>query len=83
MNLDQMTLKTQDALQDASSLARQKDHSEIGCEHLLYALLRQKDGTVPPLVERIGVQSEVLLKELDSIVYSYPRVSGNAQVVLS
>lgn len=83
MNLDQMTLKTQDALQDASSLARQKDHSEIGCEHLLYALLRQKDGTVPPLVERIGVQSEVLMKELDSILDSYPRVSGNAQVVLS
>ena len=83
MNLDQMTLKTQDALQDAASLARQKDHSEVGCEHLLYALLRQKDGTVPPLVERIGVQPEVLLNELDSLIASYPRVSGNANIVFS
>ena len=83
MNIDQMTIKTQEALQDASSLARQKDHSEIGCEHLLYALLRQKDGTVPPLVERVGVQSEVLLNEVESLLNSYPRVSGNTQVVLS
>ncbi|MBR7079136.1 MAG: ATP-dependent chaperone ClpB [Treponema sp.] len=83
MNIDQMTIKTQEALQDASTLARQKDHSEIGCEHLLYALLRQKDGTVPPLVERIGVQSEVLLNEVESILNTYPRVNGNANVVLS
>ncbi len=83
MNIDQMTIKTQEALQDASTLARQKDHSEIGCEHLLYALLRQKDGTVPPLVERIGVQSEVLLNEVESLLNTYPRVNGNANVVLS
>ena len=51
-----MTLKTQQALQDASALAQQKDHSEIGLEHLLTALLKQSDGTIPPLVERVGVQ---------------------------
>ena len=46
MNYDQMTLKTQDAIQEANSLAQQKNHSEIGPEHLLHALLRQKDGTI-------------------------------------
>ncbi|MBQ2081444.1 MAG: hypothetical protein II461_06750, partial [Treponema sp.] len=56
MNFDQMTLKTRDAFQEANSLAQQRDHSEIGCEHLLYVLLKQEDGTVPPLVERVGVQ---------------------------
>ena len=83
MNYDQMTLKTQDALQGANSLAQQRDHSEIGCEHLLYALLNQKDGTVPPLVERVGVQPEVLLKETENLLDSYPQVKGVAQMSLS
>ena len=83
MNYDQMTLKTQDAIQEANSLAQQRNHSEIGAEHILYALLKQKDGTIPPLVERIGVQSEVLLKEVDSLLSSYPQVSGNAQMAFS
>ena len=56
MNYDQFTLKTQDALQQASSLAQQNDHSEVGLEHILATLLEQKDGMIPPLVERIGVQ---------------------------
>ena len=83
MNYDQMTLKTQDAIQEANSLAQQKNHSEIGPEHLLYALLRQKDGTIPPLVERIGVQSETLLGEVERLLDSYPQVSGNVQMAFS
>jgi len=83
MNYDQMTLKTQDALQEASSLAMQKNSSEIGNEHLLSALLKQKDGTVPPLVERIGVQLAALLSELNNLLDQYPTVTGNTQMTLS
>ena len=54
MNYDKMTVKVQDALQSASALAQQKDHSEIGTEHVLYALLTQEGGIVAPIVERIG-----------------------------
>ncbi len=84
MNYEQFTLKTQDALQSASQIAQQNDHSEIGAEHILVALLEQKDGIVPPLVERIGVQCEVLLKEAKSLLDSYPKVTGYAaQMTLS
>ncbi len=83
MNYDQMTLKTQDAIQEASSLAMQKNTSEIGNEHLLIALLNQKDGIVSPLVERIGVKPSTLLAELNNLVDQYPTVSGNVQVTLS
>ena len=83
MNYDQMTLKTQDAIQEAGKLAMQKSSSEIGNEHLLTAMLRQKDGTIPPLVERIGVQPETLLSELDQLIDQYPTVSGNTQMTLS
>ena len=83
MNYDQMTLKTQDAIQEAGKLAMQKSSSEIGNEHLLTAMLRQKDGTIPPLVERIGVQPETLLAELEHLIDQYPTVSGNTQMTLS
>ena len=83
MNYDQMTLKTQDAIQEANTLAQQRNHGEIGAEHLLYALLKQKDGTIPPLVERIGVQSETLLSEVENLLASYPQVSGNVQMSFS
>ncbi|MBQ9538964.1 MAG: ATP-dependent chaperone ClpB [Treponema sp.] len=83
MNYDQMTLKTQDAIQEANNIALQKSSSEIGNEHLLTAMLRQKDGTIPPLVERIGVQPETLLSELEHLIDQYPTVSGNTQMTLS
>ena len=83
MDYEHFTLKTQDALQQASALAQQKDHSEIGLEHILDALLKQKDGIVPPLVERIGVPAETLLRENDALLASYPTVRGNVQMSLS
>ena len=83
MNYEQMTLKTQDALQEASALAQQKDHGEIGNEHILTALLNQKEGVISPLVERIGVQPSVLLQELSSLLDLYPQVRGAVQLALS
>ncbi|MBQ9631231.1 MAG: type VI secretion system ATPase TssH, partial [Treponema sp.] len=83
MTFEKFTLKLQDALQNASSIAQQKDHSEIGCEHILIALLNQQDGIVKPLVERIGVQSSVLLKDLEILLEKYPVVRGNVQMALS
>ncbi|HAK68054.1 MAG TPA: type VI secretion system ATPase TssH, partial [Treponema sp.] len=83
MNYDQMTLKTQDALQEASALAQRSDHSEVGLEHLLYALLSQKDGTIPPLVERIGLNVNTILSKVKSMLDSLPSVRGNVQMTLS
>ncbi|MBQ7539017.1 MAG: AAA family ATPase, partial [Treponema sp.] len=83
MNYEQFTLKTQDALQEASSLAQQNDHSEIGLPHLLVAMLEQKDGITSPIVERIGVQKEALLEAARNLLNTYPKVTGNVQMQLS
>ena len=83
MNYDQFTLKTQDALQQASAIAQQNDHSEIGLPHLLVAMLEQKDGITLPIVERIGVQAGELLSAAKNLLNSYPTVTGNVQVQLS
>lgn len=83
MNYEQFTLKTQDALQEASALAQQNDHSEIGLPHLLVAMLEQKDGIAVPVIERIGVQKEALLEAAKNLLQTYPRVTGNVQMQLS
>lgn len=83
MNYEQMTVKMQEAIQAAGSLAQQRDHSEIGSEHLLYAMLSQEDGIIPPLVERIGIQPQSLLNGLEPLLDSYPVVRGQAQLSLS
>ena len=78
-----MTIKLQEALQESNSIARQRDHSEIGNEHILKALLEQKDGLVPPLVECVGIPSEKLISQIDSLLSQYPVVRGNTQMALS
>lgn len=83
MEYDKFTLKTQDALQNASALAQKNDHSEIGLEHLLSSLLSQKDGIVPPIVERVGVSVQGLQKQVDDLLLSYPKVTGNVQMHLA
>lgn len=83
MNYEQMTIKLQEALQTASSIASQCDHSEIGNEHILKAFLEQKDGLIPPLVECVGIPKEKLLGETEKLLNQYPVVKGQAQLALS
>lgn len=83
MNYEQFTVKMQDALQSASVIAQQNDHSEIGTPHILLSLLQQKDGIIPPLTERIGVPVQQLINDVLELVNGYPRITGNAQISLS
>ena len=83
MNYENFTIKTQQAIQDASSIANKNDNSEIGTAHILQALLEQEDGLIVPIVERIGVPATELLKKIKDIILTYPKVSGAAQVYLS
>ncbi len=83
MDQDKMTIKAMDALQEASSVARQNDHAEITNEHILIALLEQKDGIIAPLVERIGMDAGALAGQARRLLDSLPRVSGAANLTLS
>ena len=83
MNYENFTIKTQEALQEASSIANKNDNSEIGTEHVLQALLEQQDGLIAPVVERVGVPSIELTKKVHDIVAANPKVSGAAQVYFS
>ncbi|MDR2659632.1 MAG: ATP-dependent chaperone ClpB [Spirochaetaceae bacterium] len=84
MNYDKFTIKAQEALNEASTLAQKSDHAQIEGEHLLLALIEQKDGIVPPLLERIGVNPNTLAEECRTRIAALPKVYGDAaQVYLS
>lgn len=83
MNYEKFTIKTQEALQEASSIAIKNDNSEISTEHVLLALLEQPEGLVTPIVERIGIPSLDLQKKVKDIILSNPKVSGTNQVYFS
>jgi ATP-dependent Clp protease ATP-binding subunit ClpB len=76
MNLDKLTLKSQEALQDAQRLARESSHQEMDGEHLLLALLGQAGSLVPELLARIGVPPARLQPDLEKELARRHKVQG-------
>jgi len=83
MNLDKFTIKSQEALQAAQSLADGSGHAEILPEHLVVALLQQPEGLVKPLLARLGVDAAQLELALVQHLDKQPKVVGAADRHLS
>jgi cytochrome c oxidase accessory protein FixG len=64
MRIDRFTQKMQEALQSAQDLASQYNHSEIGNEHFLLALLQQPEGISRPLLDQLQVPVDQLQQQL-------------------
>jgi ATP-dependent Clp protease ATP-binding subunit ClpB len=78
MRYDKMTIKTQEALQEAASLVHEHNHQILDTEHLLLALLRQEDGIIPPLLDRLGANRKDLERRTEEILQSKPKVYGDS-----
>ncbi|HEX8042654.1 ATP-dependent chaperone ClpB [Candidatus Deferrimicrobium sp.] len=83
ISLDKLTVKSQEALQDAVRLASERSHAEVEGEHLLCAFLRQEGGVTGELLARTGVSSQRLLSEVEGLLASLPKVSGGVSRGLS
>ncbi|HEX9100481.1 MAG TPA: ATP-dependent chaperone ClpB [Candidatus Dormibacteraeota bacterium] len=83
MRLDKFTEKAQEALQDASELARGLGQQAIEPEHLILALIHQQEGVGRTLLERAGVSVQALEPALVSSIERLPKVSGGQQVLSS
>src|SRR5947209_3269824 len=73
---DRLTEKTQEAIQQAQTLAQEAQHQEITPEHLLLALLQQPDGTVPPIVQQVGVDPTRVASDVKAQLDKLPKVYG-------
>jgi ATP-dependent Clp protease ATP-binding subunit ClpB len=76
MRLDKFTIKAQEALQAAQSLADQRGHQTLEPEHLLLALLQQREGVVSPVLGKLGVRTDALQQQLEAEVGKMPQVRG-------
>ena len=76
MRFDKLTLKSQEMIQEAQRLAERFGHQQIDPEHLLGALLQQKEGVIPPLLGKIGANQTQLQKEIEAALGKMPGVSG-------
>jgi ATP-dependent Clp protease ATP-binding subunit ClpB len=78
MRLEKLTTKSQEALQQAQGLADKRNHQAIDVEHLLFALLGQKDGVVLSLLQKLGVPLGSLTERLQKALDRLPQVTGAA-----
>jgi len=85
MNIEKFTLKAQEALQEAKSIAERKHHQQIDVEHLLLALLGQKEGIVIPILQKLGANTDLIVSQLENDLNRIPQVTGRGvgQVYLS
>jgi len=83
MDLNRFTVKAQEALQAAHSIAVERRNPELTPEHLLVALLRDRDGVAVRVLQKLGVPVDTLLRRAEMEVRRLPQATTATQVYLS
>lgn len=78
MRWDKFTIKAQEAISEAQKRAEEQGHQQIENEHLLYALLQEKEGTTVQLLEKLGANVGGIRRDLEQEMAKTPRVEGAA-----
>jgi ATP-dependent Clp protease ATP-binding subunit ClpB len=76
MRIERLTAKMQEGLQESQTVASSLQHQEILPEHFLLSLLRQPDGLVRPLLEKLEVSPRLIEEQLDADLAKRPKISG-------
>src|SRR5271165_6441938 len=74
---DKLTVKAQEAMQRANDLASEHGNPELQPVHILAALLEDREGIVPPLLERVGLHVSTVQAEAMREIEKLPKVSGS------
>ena len=83
IRFDKLTLKGQEALQAAQSHAQEKGNPQVAPEHLLWALVEQKDGVVLPILQKLGVNLPIIARDLADAMSKLPKVQGQTELYMS
>ena len=78
MRNDKFTIKVQEAVRTATEAAKDKNHQELQPEHLLYALLKQDDGVIVPIIQKLGINPTLLSSKTEELIAKIPLVEGGA-----
>ena len=81
MNLNNLTLKTQEAVQVAQQYAFEKSHPQIENDHLLYGLMQVDENVLPFLFNKLEVKLSLLKQLNETILKSFPIAEGGSQMI--
>ena len=76
MRFDRFTIKAQEALQTAENMASEAQNPALGVEHLMLALIKQADGIVTPIFQKLGADTAGITSALEAVVQKTPKVQG-------
>ena len=76
IRFDKFTVKAQEAVQAAQSLADQLNQQQIEPEHLLMALIQQQEGVVQPILAKLGARPEQVRRQVEDELKKLPKVQG-------
>jgi ATP-dependent Clp protease ATP-binding subunit ClpB len=75
---DKLTIKLQEAVQEAISFATELGQQQIEPEHILYVLLKQEDSVVASVVNKLGIEPTALVKSIEDELQKKPSISGGS-----
>lgn len=76
MNFNKLTLKAQEAIQLSQQIASDNQNQSLEPIHILYAMLQDTQGIIPPMVNKIGANVDFIRTKVDDSIDSLPKVSG-------
>ena len=83
MRFDKLTIKSQELIQNAQSLASAHNHQQIEPEHILSAMLNEPQGIARSMLDKLGVSGDDVFRELAAAIDRIPKVSGSAVGMLT
>ena len=81
MNINKFTQKSLQAVQNCERIAMDYGNQEIAQEHLLYALLTQADSLIAKLMEKMGLDKNLIINRVEEAIQKRPKVQGGQQYV--
>ena len=81
MNINKLTQKSLQAVQNCERIAMDYGNQEIAQEHLLYALLTQDDSLIAKLMEKMGLDKNLIINRVEEAIQKRPKVQGGQQYV--
>lgn len=76
MNFENFTIKAQESVQKAVTIASGKGHQAIECGHLLKGIMTEAESIISYIMSKTGGSNAVFGRAIDAIIDGYPRVSG-------
>ena len=77
MNLNNYTIKSQEAIQQAQQIAQSFSHNQIENEHLFQGILNSDENVLPFILKKLNVNTNLLKQTLDKQLQSLPKVTGS------